>query len=296
MSLAARLATAGMAVWLGACAPALTPSAPPVVPVPVPGSPPPVGAPPASPAPVPVAAPSGRTLLLPMRLLPTTWVVERRTEVAMRGEGARQRLEEQARLTLQWERSAGGALRGRGTVDGYRLSGGGGVARSVPSLAVQVTVDSGVVQVVPDPPMVNACDREEMTAARLAGVPAPRIPDGVTVGSRWRERVEGSECRAGVVLRMTRELRVELVRWEGDEVTLVREGTGRLSGRGGRPFEVVRMEGEGTERDELVVSAVRGVVLRGSGRSAWTMRMWEGEGNAEQRLEQGVEWRVTLNP
>ncbi|MBU6366515.1 MAG: hypothetical protein KJT01_09930 [Gemmatimonadetes bacterium] len=235
-------------------------------------------------------------LTLPPRLASTAWVVERHTELAMSGVSTRERLDETARLTLQWERSAGGALRGRGTVDGYRLSGGGAAERTVPSLAVQVTLDSGGVRVVPDPPLVNACDREEMTAARLAGMVALRVPDGVGVGSAWRERLEGTECRAGVVVRVVRELRVEVVRWEGDEVAVVRESSTRMEGRGGRPFEVMRVEGEGTERDELVVSASRGVVVRGTGRGAWTVRLRDGDRGTERRMEQTGSWRVALSP
>lgn len=227
-------------------------------------------------------------------------MVERHTELAMSGVPTRERLDETARLTLQWERSPAGALRGRGTVDAYQLSGGGAAVRTVPSLAVQVTVDSGGVRVVPDPPLVNACDREEMTAARLAGMVALRVPDGVGVGSAWRERLEGTDCRAGVVVRVVREMRVEVVRWEGDEVTVTRESTLRLEGRGGRPFEVMRevmrVEGEGTERDELVVSASRGVVVRGNGRGAWTVRLRDGEQGTARRMEQTGSWRVALSP
>lgn len=243
-------------------------------------------------------APSGRLLVLPSRVTPTVWRVERRTTVAMDGTPERATLEETARVTLQWERGAGGALRGRGTVEGYRLTGGGAEARTVPSLAVQVTVDSAAVRVVPEPPLVNACDREEMTAARLAGAVAMRLPDGVTVGSVWREQLEGTECRAGVVVRVLREVTATLSKWDGEEVTVVREGVVRMEGRGGRPFEQLQLEGEGRERDELVVSARLGVVVRGQGRGSVVLRAWQGgtDRRTERRLEQVTEWNTAISP
>jgi len=283
----------GMLTTLGAwgCGASLTPSSPPVTPAPIPAAeaPRPVPSPP-----VPARGatpPSGRLLVLPSRITPTVWRVQRRTTVAMDGAPERPTLEEEARVTLQWERGAGGTLRGRGSVESYRLSGGDAEPRTVPSLAVQVTVDSAAIRVVPEPPLVNACDREEMTAARLAGAVAMRLPDGVTVGSVWRERLEGTECRAGVVIRVVREVTATLSRWDGEEVTVTREGVVRLEGRGGRPFELVELEGEGRERDELVLSARLGVVLRAQGRGTVAVRVWEGtDRRAARRMEQVTEW------
>lgn len=249
------------------------------------------------PAAVPAVAPaaSGRVLTLPARVFPTGWRVER--EGTMEWEGTREvrRTREEAQLTLQWERDAGGWLRGRGQVAGYRLTAGDGGVLTVPSLAVLLVVDSGAVRVVPDPPLVAACDREEQSAAQLAAVVAVRIPDGSGVGSRWEERSAGVECRAGVPVRITRRLRAEVVRWSGDTVTVVREVSVAMEGKGGRPFEVVRVTGEGSERQELQLSASRGVVTRGEGRGVVRLRVWEGPRDAGVRQE--VRWRVEgLNP
>jgi hypothetical protein len=215
----------------------------------------------------------------------------------MEWEGTREvrRTREEAQLTLQWERDAGGWLRGRGQVAGYRLTAGDGGVLTVPSLAVLLVVDSGAVRVVPDPPLVAACDREEQSAAQLAAVVAVRIPDGSGVGSRWEERSAGVECRASVPVRITRRLRAEVVRWSGDTVTVVREVSVAMEGKGGRPFEVVRVTGEGTERQELQLSASRGVVTRGEGRGVVRLRVWEGPREAGVRQE--VRWRVEgVNP
>jgi hypothetical protein len=257
----------------------------------------PVRAPVRVPVPAAVAAPaaSGRVLTLPARVFPTGWRVER--EGTMEWEGTREvrRTREEAQLSLQWERDAGGWLRGRGQVAGYRLTAGDGGVLTVPSLAVLLVVDSGATRVVPDPPLVAGCDREELTAAQLAAVVAVRIPDGSDVGSRWEERSAGVECRAGVPVRVIRRVRGEVVRWSGDTVTVAREVSVVLEGKGGRPFEVVRVGGEGTERQELQLSASRGIVTRGEGRGVVRLRVWEGPREAGVRQE--VRWRVEgLNP
>lgn len=233
---------------------------------------------------------SSRAVAFPARVLSTEWRVER--EGTMEWEGTREvrRTREEGQLTLQWERDAGGWLRGRGSVEGYRLTAGDGGVLTVPSLAVLLVVDSGAVRVVPDPPLVAGCDREELTAAQLAAVVAVRVPDGAGVGSRWEERSAGVECRAGVAVRVSRVLRAEVVRWSGDTVTVVREVSVALEGEGGRPFEVVRVTGEGTERQELQLSASRGVVTRGEGRGAVRLRVWDGPREAGVRQE--VRWRV----
>ena len=267
-----------------------------LVPLPAPVPVPPVAVEGERAVPVPVAVPvvapaaSGRVLTLPARVFPTGWRVER--EGTMEWEGTREvrRTREEAQLTLQWERDAGGWLRGRGSVAGYRLTAEDGGVLTVPSLAVLLVVDSGATRVVPDPPLVAGCDREELTAAQLATVVAVRIPDGSGVGSRWEERSAGVECRAGVAVRVTRRVRAEVVRWSGDTVTVVREVSVVLEGKGGRPFEVVRVTGEGTERQELQLSASRGVVTRGEGRGGVRLRVWEGPREAGVRQE--VRWRV----
>jgi hypothetical protein len=244
------------------------------------------------PGPVPVVAPaaSRRVLTLPARVFPTGWRVEREGTMEWEGTREERRTREEAQLTLQWERDARGWLRGRGQVVGYRLTTGDGGMLTVPSLAVLLVVDSGATRVVPDPPLVAGCDREEHSAAQLATVVAVRVPDGSGVGSQWEERSAGVECRAGVAVRVVRRVRAEVARWSGDTVTVVREVSVVLEGKGGRPFEVVRVTGEGTERQELQLSASRGVVMRGEGRGEVRLRVWEGP--REAGVRQGVRWRV----
>lgn len=274
-------------VMLGACAgPALTPA----VPAPIPAS---------APLPAPVSA--APRVTLPARLPLTTWRMQSVTRVKISGGGVsgaaadEQRVETSALVSWSAERQNTGALRAMGQVDSFtvRTSFDGQRGTMLPStpamILLEATLDSALTRVSTRPPLANECDRPEAGAGSLARDLLVRVPNGVSVGDRWKDSSVTLICRSGVPLTVYTTVNSRLEQLSDDALIVRRDLSSRLEGKGGSAFRALELSGTAQGSQRVEIAPQRGTVERLEGSSTLTLTATERLPGAPVRTQQIVQ-------
>jgi hypothetical protein len=257
------------------------------------------GAPAPSPTPSPVVtaptppAPITSTRLLLPRLQPRThWIISAVTRLKVSGAAMpagvsdEQRIDTRALVSMSFERTATGALRGSGQVDSFTVRSSiadsptplvvVAVAPSRPSLLlIDALIDSTNLRVVARPPLANECDRPEVSAMQLARELLVRIPDGVGEGDQWRDSTVTLVCRNGVPLTVYTITRSTLATVSRETLVVRREMTTKLEGKGGTAFRAFELVGTGSGSQRLEIAARTGILETLLGTSTLTMQLME---------------------
>ena len=221
-----------------------------------------------------------------------------------------QRIDTRALVSMAFDRSATGALRGSGQIDSFTVRSsiaetakppaGMATTRAIPSLLlIDALIDSSNLRVVTRPPLANECDRPEVSAMQLARELLVRIPDGVAVGDQWRDSTVTLVCRNGVPLTVYTTTRSTLDKLSREILVVTREITTTLEGKGGTAFRAFELVGSGSGSQRLEIAASSGILERLQGTSTLTMKAVErippGTPRLQQVLQQ-VELRAERRP
>ena len=256
-----------------------------------------------SPAPVPtpspaVAAPAlpspivSTRVLLPRTQPLTTWTISAVTRLNVSGAAMpagvsdEQRVDTRALVSMSFERTATGALRGSGQVDSFTVRSSiadsptpAPLTAAVPSrvslLLIDAFIDSTSLRVVARPPLANECDRPEVSAMQLARELLVRVPDGVGEGARWRDSTVTLVCRSGVPLTVYTITHSTLATVSRETLVVRREMTTRLEGKGGSAFRAFELVGTGSGTQRLEIAARTGILETLQGSSTLTMQLTE---------------------
>lgn len=292
-----------------ACAPASTslPTTPPA----------PVVLPPTT----PTARPTSR-VALPARLPATNWRITATTRLSgsvpssppaasgTTDSATDQQVVTQAQVSLMFDRTSNGGLRGTGHVDSFTVRStmddrrpqdmrvtrpGQNAPRLAPPerLLIDALLDSTVARVVIRPALGNECDRPEMSAVQLVRELLVRVPDGVAVGDQWRDSTVALVCRSGVPITVFTNVRSTLTQIDGEAITVQRHVTSRLTGSGGSAFRALEVSGVSTGMQTAVISATRGTLDQLRGTSTTTLTVSERASPNPPRVQQ-VTQRVDL--
>ena len=256
-----------------------------------------------SPAPVPtpspaVAAPAlpspivSTRVLLPRTQPLTTWTISAATRLNVSGAAMpagvsdEQRVDTRALVSMSFERTATGALRGSGQVDSFTVR--SSIAESptpapltaaapsrVSLLLIDAFIDSTSLRVVARPPLANECDRPEVSAMQLARELLVRVPDGVGEGDQWRDSTVTLVCRSGVPLTVYTITHSTLATVSRETLVVRREMTTRLEGKGGSAFRAFELVGTGSGTQRLEIAARTGILETLQGSSTLTMQLTE---------------------
>ena len=269
----------GLSLML-ACAPALpTPSA----------SPAPVAAAPKPPSPT-----VGDRVLLPRSQPRSNWTISAVTRLKVTGAAMpagvsdEQRIDTRALVSMSFDRTVSGGLRGSGHVDSFTVrssiveSGKQSAATAAsasagkPSLLrIDALIDSTNLRVVTRPPLANECDRPEVSAMQLARELLVRIPDGVAEGDQWRDSTITLVCRNGVPLTVYTTTRSTLEKLSRETLVVTREINTALEGKGGTAFRAFELVGTGSGSQRIEIAALTGILETLQGTSTLTMRVVE---------------------
>ncbi len=272
------------ALILAACAPA-APSTP--LPTPAPVAVPPV-----------VAAPSSLStrVLLPTTQPRTTWTISAETRLKVTGAAMppgvsdEQRIDTRALVSMSFDRTAAGSLRGTGQVDSFTVkssiaesarqiaAAAAAVAAAPPRpslLQISALIDSNNLRVVTRPPLANECDRPEVSAMQLARELLVRIPDGVAQGDQWRDSTVTLVCRNGVPMTVYTTTRSTLEKLSRETLVVKRDIVTSLEGKGGTAFRAFELTGTGTGSQRVEIGAATGILERLQGTSTLTMQVIE---------------------
>lgn len=256
-----------------------------------------------SPAPVPtpspaVAAPAlpspivSTRVLLPRTQPLTTWTISAATRLNVSGAAMpagvsdEQRVDTRALVSMSFERTATGALRGSGQVDSFTVRRSiadsptpAPLTAAVPSrvslLLIDAFIDSTSLRVVARPLLANECDRPEVSAMQLARELLVRVPDGVGEGAQWRDSTVTLVCRSGVPLTVYTITHSTLVTVSRETLVVRREMTTRLEGKGGSAFRAFELVGTGSGTQRLEIAARTGILETLQGSSTLTMQLTE---------------------
>ena len=256
-----------------------------------------------SPAPVPtpspaVAAPAlpspivSTRVLLPRTQPLTTWTISAATRLNVSGAAMpagvsdEQRVDTRALVSMSFERTATGALRGSGQVDSFTVRSSiadsptpAPLTAAAPSrvslLLIDAFIDSTSLRVVARPPLANECDRPEVSAMQLARELLVRVPDGVGEGARWRDSTVTLVCRSGVPLTVYTITHSTLATVSRETLVVRREMTTRLEGKGGSAFRAFELVGTGSGTQRLEIAARTGILETLQGSSTLTMQLTE---------------------
>ena len=256
-----------------------------------------------SPAPVPtpspaVAAPAlpspivSTRVLLPRTQPLTTWTISAATRLNVSGAAMpagvsdEQRVDTRALVSMSFERTATGALRGSGQVDSFTVRSSiadsptpAPLTAAVPSrvslLLIDAFIDSTSLRVVARPLLANECDRPEVSAMQLARELLVRVPDGVGEGARWRDSTVTLVCRSGVPLTVYTITHSTLATVSRETLVVRREMTTRLEGKGGSAFRAFELVGTGSGTQRLEIAARTGILETLQGSSTLTMQLTE---------------------
>lgn len=220
-----------------------------------------------------------------------------------------QRIDTRALVSMSFARSAAGALRGSGQIDSFsvRSSITERIAESAKQLAATVVaaqarptpllidalIDSMSLRVVTRPPLVNECDRPEVSAMQLARELLVRIPDGVEENDQWRDSTVTLVCRNGMPLTVYTTTRSTLEKMSRETLVVKRDISTRLEGKGGTAFRAFELVGSGSGSQRLEIAASSGLLERLQGTSTLTMQVVERIPPGTPRLQQVLQ-RVEL--
>lgn len=261
-----------------ACAPA--------APTPSP-TPRPVVAAPAPPAPV-----TNNRVLLPRTQPRSNWTISAVTRLKVTGAAMpagvsdEQRIDTRALVSMSFDRTATGALRGSGQVDSFTVR--SSIAESAKQLAaaaaapvkpslllIDALIDSTNLRIVTRPPLANECDRPEVSAMQLARELLVRIPDGVAEGDQWRDSTVTLVCRNGVPLTVYTVTRSTLAKLSRETLMVNREINTTLEGKGGTAFRAFELVGTGSGSQRVEIAAATGILEKLQGTSTLTMQVVE---------------------
>jgi hypothetical protein len=240
-----------------------------------------------------VSAPTVRRVLLPTTIAETRWRISSMARLQLTPTGARnggraeeQSVESEGMVTWRLARQTNGALRGTGQIDGYivRSSLDSGVRSTpataasrapLPLLLLDVLLDSVTARVTTRPLLTNECDRWEASAAALARELLVRIPDGLTVGDRWRDSTVSLVCRSTVPMTVHTVVRSTIETLDDERVIVRREISTRLDGKGGSAFRALELTGSGSELHRVELRLRDGTVTSLSGDGTITLQTRE---------------------
>lgn len=243
-------------------------------------------------APTPVAPVASNRVLLPRTQPRTSWTISAVTRLKVSGAAMpagvsdEQRLDTRALVSMTFDRSVTGALRGSGQVDSFTVR--SSIAESARQLAataaapvrpsillIDAVIDSTSLRVVTRPPLANECDRPEVSAMQLARELLVRIPDGVAEGDQWRDSTVTLVCRNGVPLTVYTTTRSTLAKLSRETLVVTREISTRLDGKGGTAFRAFELVGTGSGTQRIEIAALTGILEKLQGTSTLTMQVVE---------------------
>jgi len=243
--------------------------------------------------PPPVPAPVSRLGVVLPRVLPQSqWTIAANTRLNVSGaampagESNEQRIDTRALVSMSFDRSATGALRGSGQVDSFTVSSSipenarqsvtNGVAAVTSSrLLIDAVIDSTILRMVTRPPLANECDRPEVSAMQLARELLVRIPDGVADGDQWRDSTVALVCRNGVPMTVYTTTRSTLTARTRETLVVTREISSKLEGKGGTAFRAFELSGTGTGSQRIEIAATTGILETLRGTSTLTLQVVE---------------------
>ncbi|QJR36861.1 hypothetical protein [Gemmatimonas groenlandica] len=243
-------------------------------------------------APTPAAPVASNRVLLPRTQPRTNWTVSAVTRLKVSGAAMpqgvsdEQRIDTRALVSMSFDRSVTGALRGSGQVDSFTVR--SSIAESARQLAataaaparpslllIDALIDSTNLRIVTRPPLANECDRPEVSAMQLARELLVRIPDGVVEGDQWRDSTVTLVCRNGVPLTVYTSTRSTLAKLSRETLVVNREINTTLGGKGGTAFRAFELVGTGTGSQRVEIAAATGILEKLQGTSTLTMQVVE---------------------
>jgi hypothetical protein len=243
-------------------------------------------------APTPVAPVASNRVLLPRTQPRTNWTVSAVTRLKVSGAAMpagvsdEQRIDTRALVSMSFDRTATGALRGSGQVDSFTVR--SSIAESAKQLAataaapvrpslllIDALIDSTNLRIVTRPPLANECDRPEVSAMQLARELLVRIPDGVAEGDQWRDSTVTLVCRNGVPLTVYTTTRSTLAKLSRETLVVNREISTTLEGKGGTAFRAFELVGTGSGSQRVEIAALTGILEKLQGTSTLTMQVVE---------------------
>jgi hypothetical protein len=230
--------------------------------------------------------------MLPRVLRQSQWTIAAVTRLKVSGAAMpagisdEQRIDTRALVSMSFDRSATGALRGSGQVDSFtvrssiaenaRQPATAGAAAVTPSrLLIDALIDSTALRMVTRPPLANECDRPEVSAMQLARELLVRIPDGVSEGDQWRDSTVTLVCRNGVPLTVYTMTRSTLTARSSETLVVTREIRSTLEGKGGTAFRAFELVGTGTGSQRIEMAAATGILETLRGTSTLTLQVVE---------------------
>lgn len=255
----------------------------------------------ATPSPV-VAAPTppppviSNRVVLPRSQPQSKWTISAVTRLKVTGAAMpagvsdEQRIDTRALVSMSFDRTVSGGLRGSGQVDSFTVR--SSIAESAKQLAataaaavaaagkpsllqIDALIDSANLRVVTRPPLANECDRPEVSAMQLARELLVRIPDGVAEGDQWRDSTVTLVCRNGVPLTVYTTTRSTLEKRSRETLVVKREITTTLEGKGGTAFRAFELVGSGSGSQRVEIAASSGILEKLQGTSTLTMQVVE---------------------
>jgi len=216
-----------------------------------------------------------------------------------------QRIDTRALVSMSFDRTVTGALRGSGQIDSFTVRSSiadnakqqaatAAAVHAKPSLLlIDALIDSANLRVVTRPPLANECDRPEVSAMQLARELLVRIPDGVAEGDQWRDSTVTLVCRNGVPLTVYTATRSTLDKLSRETLVVKREISTTLEGKGGTAFRAFELVGSGSGSQRIEIAASTGILERLQGTSTLTMKVVERIPPGTPRSQQ-VRQRVEL--
>lgn len=239
---------------------------------------------------------------------PATWLVESRTRVIITPANASpisQELETSTRAIVHWKltRSPSGSLRGTGHVDSLRVDvqppdrleerAADNQAKPIGMTLLMAEVDSTGLRVTPRADS-NAVDcREPDGGAAMSGVVLMRIPDGIAVGSSWRDSTTTEFCQSGVLMtsRATADNLVE--KSTRTDLVLLRTIVAEISGSGGTAFRRFEVGGKSKSTQRVLIDIPSGLVRSVEGSGTMNMETTERRPGVEP-IVAGVQQTMTF--
>ncbi len=244
--------------------------------------------------PAPPAPPMLATRVLLPRVQPRSdWMISAVTRLKVTGAAMpagvsdEQRLDTRALVSMTFDRTVDGGLRGSGQIDSFvvrstiadnaKQQAAKAAAAQIASspLLIDALIDSIHLRVVTRPPLANECDRPEVSAMQLARELLVRIPDGVVQGDEWRDSTVTLVCRSGVPLTVYTTTRSRLVTLARATLVVIREINTTLEGKGGTAFRAFDVVGSGSGSQRLEIERSSGILAQLQGTSTLTMQVVE---------------------